>query len=308
MSRKLVEGDVNLVIVGSIGIDTIETPAEKREDILGGSVSYACAASSFYCRTGMVGVVGEDFPSKYTELYEMFGIDLAGLQKVPGKTFRWSGVYEENMNNRRTISTELNVFESFEPVMPEVYSDAPYLLLGNIMPELQLSVLSQMNNLKFVAADTMDLWINIAKEPLIDVISRVDMLTLNDSEARLLTGRHYLGECAEDILAMGPRYVVIKKGEHGAMLVSADGIFLVPAYPLRSVFDPTGAGDTFAGGFMGYISEKGNSEENTVRMALVIGSVVASMGVEAFSLDNLARINRTDIDTRLAEFLEMIRV
>jgi sugar/nucleoside kinase (ribokinase family) len=308
MIRQSSKEDINLVIVGSIGIDTIETPAEKKEEILGGSVSYACAASSFYTGVGMVGIVGDDFPEEYTALYEKFGIDLAGLQKVPGKTFRWSGVYEENMNNRNTLSTDLNVFESFDPEMPEEYRDAPYLLLGNITPELQLNVLSQMNNLKFVVADTMDLWINIAKDALLDVISKVDMLTLNDSEARLLTGEHYLGKCAEAILEMGPRYVVIKKGEHGAMLVSADGIFLVPAFPVKTVVDPTGAGDSFAGGFMGYIAEKDSVDENIVREALLNGSVVASMGVEDFSLDNLARLDRDAIDARLKEFVEMIRV
>ncbi|OVE75417.1 sugar kinase [bacterium E08(2017)] len=299
---------MQLVIVGSIGIDTIETPTAKREDILGGSVSYACAASSFFTNVGMVGVVGDDFPAEYTELYENFGIDLQGLQKVPGETFRWSGVYEENMNNRTTISTELNVFETFSPDVPEGYRDTPYLLLGNITPALQLKVLDQMNGLKFVVADTMDLWINIARDELLEVISKVDMLALNDSEARLLTGEYNLSKCAEAIRDMGPKYVIVKKGEHGAMLLSEDGVFIVPAYPCENVCDPTGAGDSFAGGFMGYIAEQGNVDDETVRHALVNGSVVASIGVEGFSLDNLAATDREAIDARLAEFLEMIRV
>jgi cytidine kinase len=297
---------VDLVIVGSIGLDTIETTATREEDLLGGSVSYACAAASFFTRVGMVGIVGTDFPEEYEKLYATFGIDLSGLEKADGRTFRWSGVYEEDMINRRTLSTELNVFESFTPKLPENYRDAPYILLGNISPELQLHVLSEARKPEFVVADTMDLWINIARDPLGELIGRVDMLTLNDSEARLLTGEHNLKTCAARILEMGPRYVVIKKGEHGAMLVSSDGIFLVPAYPVDEVNDPTGAGDSFAGGLLGILARSGRTDERAVREALLYGSVVASFGVESFSLDSLTKLTQVDIDARLNELKNMI--
>ena len=225
-----------------------------------------------------------------------------------GKTFHWSGVYEDDMINRRTLATELNVFADFAPELPESYRDAPFILLGNISPELQLHVLSQARSPKFVIADTMDLWINIADEPLMDVISKVNMLTLNDSEARLLTQEHNLKTCAKKILDMGPDYVVIKKGEHGAMLVTRDGIFLVPAYPVDEVHDPTGAGDSFAGGFMGYLAKQGEVTDRVVKEALLCGSVVASFGVEAFSLESLESLTIEQIDARLTELKEMIQL
>ena len=299
---------VDMLIVGSIGLDTIETKADKREELLGGSVSYACAAASFFAPTGMVGIVGSDFPEAYMDCYRGFGIDLEGLVTEEGKTFRWSGVYEDDMINRRTLSTDLNVFADFAPELPEGYRDAPFILLGNISPELQLHVLSQACAPKFVIADTMDLWINIADEPLMDLISKVNMLTLNDSEARLLTQEHNLKTCARKILDMGPDYVVIKKGEHGAMLVTRDGIFLVPAYPVDEVHDPTGAGDSFAGGFMGYLAKQGEVTDRVVKEALLCGSVVASFGVEAFSLDSLESLTAEQIDARLAELKQMIEL
>lgn len=302
------EKDVELVIVGSIGLDTIETPFEKREELLGGSVSYACAAASFYTEVGMVGVVGSDFHDDYMNLYKQFGIDLEGLQCVEGRTFRWSGVYDADMINRKTLSTELNVFEQFMPVMPPSYRAARYILLGNIAPELQLHVLDQVDAPEFVVADTMDLWINIAREKLVEVIGRVDMLMLNDSEARLLTDQYHLRRCAETIRAMGPRYVVIKKGEHGAMLFGPDGLFLVPAYPVDAVTDPTGAGDTFAGAMMGHLAQNGGVSDGAMRTALLHGAVVASHGVEAFSLDRLAALTTEDIGTRFTELKTMIAV
>ena len=300
---------IDLVIVGSIGLDTIETKFEKRDDLLGGSVSYACAASSFFAKTGMVGVVGGDFPPDYMDTYRSFGIDLDGLVKDDaGKTFRWSGVYEEDMINRRTLSTDLNVLETFSPELPESYRDAPFILLGNILPELQLHVLAEARSPKFVIADTMDLWINIAKESLLEVIGKVNMLTLNDSEARLLTDEHNLKICAQKILDMGPDYVVIKKGEHGSMLVTRSGIFLVPAYPVDDVIDPTGAGDSFAGGFMGYLAGKGEVTDANVKEALLCGSVVASFGVESFSLESLKTLTAEQIEVRLDELKEMTRI
>ena len=300
--------DLDLVVVGSIGIDTIETKYERQEEILGGSVSYACAAASFFAATGMVGVAGTDFPDEYMECYRHFGIDLDGLTLAEGQTFRWSGVYEDDMNNRRTLSTCLNVFADFMPELPEHYRKAPFLLLGNISPELQLHVLSQVKSPKFVIADTMDLWINIADDPLQNVIRSVNMLTLNDGEARLLTQEQNLKACARRILEMGPDYVVIKKGEHGALLATRDAFYIIPAYPVDEVVDPTGAGDSFAGGFMGYLSQQARINDVTVCEALLRGSVVASFGVEAFSLNRLSVLKKNEIETRLAELKAMIRI
>lgn len=299
---------MKLVIVGSIGLDDIETPFESRKRLLGGSVSYACTAASFYLQTGMVGVVGDDFPEEYCAAYRDRGIDLTGLQKVSGKTFAWSGVYEDDMINRRTISTDLNVFADFSPELPEEYRDAPFILLANISPELQLHVLDQARNLQFVVADTMNLWIDIAREPLMKLISRVDMLTLNDEEARMLTGQYNLRKCAGMILDYGPRFVVIKKGEHGATLFSRDGIFITPAYPVNDVRDPTGAGDAFAGGFMGALAKGGAVSDSDIRRALLHGSTVASFAVEQFSLDSLKGLTTASIDTRLKELQSMMVV
>lgn len=302
--------DVNpqLVIVGSIGIDTIETPREKRIEILGGSVSYACAAASFFVKTGMVGVVGTDFPPEHRVLWENMGINLDGLQTAEGKTFRWSGVYEANMDNRRTLSTELNVFEKFSPELPGAYRDAPYLFLGNIAPELQLHVLEQIHSPKFILIDTMDLWIHIARDRLIEVVGKCNMLTLNESEARLFTGTHSLMDAAEQLLAMGPEFVLIKKGASGSMLFSKNGIFLLHAFPLADFKDPTGAGDTFAGGLMGALAESGATDENAIRRAMLYGSVTAAFGVEEFSLERLATLDRAQIEKRAGQLRTMCRL
>jgi sugar/nucleoside kinase (ribokinase family) len=302
------QNPVNLVVVGSIGLDTVATPWERRDEILGGSVSFACAGASFFTPVGMVGVVGEDFPEGYLQVYRGFGVDLQGLQQVPGRTFRWSGVYDADMNNRRTLATELNVFAAFQPELPASYRQAPYVFLANIAPDLQLHVLSQVESPKFVAADTMDLWINTARDRLLEVIAAVDLVTLNDSEARLLAGEQNLVKAARKIMGWGPKYVIIKKGEHGAMLFSAAGVAVVPAFPLESVLDPTGAGDTFAGGFMGALAESGSTEPLALRRAMAYGSVVASFGVEAFSLDRLQKLTRAEIDGRLLAFRELIRL
>ena len=306
--RPFVMSDIKLWIVGSIGIDNIATPAEQRTDLLGGSVTYACAAASFFTQVGAVGVVGSDFPQAFLERYRRFGIDLAGLQTRAGATFRWSGVYEADLINRRTLDTQLGVFAEFSPELPESFRDAPFVLLGNIVPALQLHVLDQARGRPFVVVDTMDLWIRIAKPDLEKVIRRANMLTLNDSEARLLTGRYNLLECARDILAMGPQYVVIKKGEHGAMLYSAQGIALIPAYPVDQVADPTGAGDCFAGAFMGFLAQTGASriDEPLLRRALLHGSVVASFGVEAFSSERLEKLSKGEIDSRVAALRNMM--
>lgn len=307
MKSKVAGSKVDLVVVGSVGLDTVETPGGSWKERLGGSVSYACAAARLFARTGMVGVVGTDFPAGHTRLFKRLGIDTAGLQVARGRTFRWSGVYDTDMINRRTISTELNVFADFVPDLPESYKEAPFVLLGNIAPSLQLHVLKQMRRPKFVSADTMDLWIRTAKADLARVIGQVDMLAVNDSEARLLTGRYSLKDAGRQILAMGPRYVVIKKGEHGAMLMEkSGGIALFPAFPVDAVRDPTGAGDAFAGACMGHIAETGRVTSAIVRRALVAGSVVASFGVEAVSLDGLSGLTRSKADGRTRELVAML--
>ena len=299
---------INLTIVGSIGIDTIETPTEKREEILGGSVSYACAAASFFTQSGMVGVVGTDFPQTFRDRWTKMNINLDGLQTQEGKTFRWSGIYEANMDNRTTLSTDLNVFEEFSPNLPETYRDAPYLFLGNIHPALQLHVLEQVHTPRFVLIDTMDLWINIAKEELTQVIGKCDMLTLNESEAQLFTGEHSLMQAAKALIKLGPDYVLIKKGGNGSMLYSRDDLFLLHAYPLDTFADPTGAGDSFAGGLMGALAASGKTDAEAIRQAMVYGSVVASFGVEEFSLDRLQRLDRDQIDQRLNQFRAICRI
>lgn len=299
---------VQLVIVGSVGLDTVETPHDRQDEILGGSASYACAAASFFTEVGMVGVIGTDFPSSHRTLYEKFSINLDGLQIEEGKTFRWSGVYGENMNHRETLSTHLNVFESFSPELPPVYCQSPYLFLGNISPELQMSVLEQIDNPRFVAADTMNLWIDISTDALLEVIKKVDMLTLNDAEALQLTGKHSLLAAGEELLGHGPRYILIKKGEHGSMLFSQNGIFLTTAFPVDRVRDPTGAGDMFAGGLMGYLASTDNITDETIRNAILYGSVIASFGVERFSLERLEELIEDQIHSRVAHFRRMIDV
>jgi sugar/nucleoside kinase (ribokinase family) len=300
--------DPRLVIVGSIGIDHIETPSVKRSNLLGGSVSYACAAASYRHAPGMVGVVGDDFPPEFLELYRSFDVDLQGLQHAEGETFSWTGVYEENMDNRETLKTVLGVFETFEPTLPESYRTAPFVFLGNMHPGLQLHVLDQIESPEFVLADTMDLWINITRDELVEVIRRVDMLTLNESEARLLTGAHNLIDAAGQLLGMGPDHVLIKKGEHGSMLFGTEGTYIQPAFPLAEVIDPTGAGDSFAGALMGYLTEQRACDHHAIRRAMVHGSVIASFGVEAFSLEGLQGLTQEQIQARTDLLLSMMRV
>lgn len=302
----MMQQDIQIVVVGSIGIDTISTPADHAPDILGGSASYACAAASLFSKTGMVGVVGDDFPAEYEALYRQFNIDLEGLQKQQGKTFRWSGVYRENMDERDTLLTELNVFADFNPVLPDSYRAAPFLFLANIHPALQLEVLDQMSSSSFAFLDTMDLWINTERELLDNVISRVDLLTVNESEAKRLTGSRFLPAAAGILLGMGPKYILIKKGEHGSMLFSRDHVSLLPAFPLASVMDPTGAGDAFAGGMIGALAAAGTVTPRTLRESMVTGSVVASFAVEAFSLNRLQNISQDQVKGRMLEYQAML--
>lgn len=300
--------EVQLVVVGSVGIDTIATPFEERDSILGGSASYACAAAALFTKVGMVGVVGTDFPEDYESLYQRLGINLAGLQKQEGQTFRWSGVYKKNMDERETLATDLNVFADFNPALPDIYKKAPFIFLANIGPDLQQHVLDQVENPRFVAMDTMDLWINIQRDALVKVIEQVDLLTLNESEARKLSGEHFLPVAADYLLNLGPKYVLIKKGEHGSMLFAREGVFLLPAVPLGRVQDPTGAGDAFAGGFMGALAADGSVDESALRKAMVYGSTVASFAVEAFSLDRLSELDRDAIDQRVNTYRGMLQI
>ena len=285
--------------------DSIETPNAKEKNILGGSASYACVAASFFSNIGMIGVIGSDFPDSFKKLWKDMDINLDGLQIQDGKTFRWSGKYEENMDNRETISTELNVFENFQPSIPNSYKNVPYLFLGNIHPKLQLDVLNKMNSPKFVLIDTMDLWINTAKKELEEVISKSNMLTLNESEARLYTNKNDLICAAKELLKIGPDYVLIKKGINGAILYSKDSIFLLHAYPVGACCDPTGAGDSFAGGLMGFLSKYDTINEKTIRKAMAYGTITASFGIEEFSLNKFQKISKKDIDNRFSKFLKM---
>lgn len=290
---------MSVLVVGSTALDSIRTPREQHPRLLGGSASYAAVAGSFFAPMKMVGVVGEDFPQPCLALYRKHKIDLEGLQVVPGKTFHWSGEYEVNMNNRRTLETELGVFESFTPYLPVSYQKSPFVLLANIAPGLQHHVLDQMRRPKFVVADTMDLWLNIALPDLLKLLKRVDGLVLNESEARQLTQEDNLIRAAKNIHGLGPKYVIIKKGEHGAVLSAKGKLFIAPAFPLESVVDPTGAGDCFVGGMMGYLSTATGSVDANLRRAILYGTIVASYCCEGFGLSSLTRVTRGAIEKRV---------
>src|SRR6266446_2293098 len=292
---------MSVLIVGSTALDSIKTPKAENPRLLGGSASHAAVAASFFGPVKLVGVVGKDFPKRYLRLYQRHGIDLEGLQILAGKTFHWSGEYELNMNHRRTLLTELGVFETFTPALPEGHRNSPYVLLANIAPALQHHVLDQMRRPRFVAADTMDLWLNIALPDLLKLLKRLDAFVLNDSEARQLTRGENVVAAIKKIHRLGPRYVIIKKGSHGSILSGPKGYFICPAYPLPKVVDPTGAGDSFVGGMMGYLSTaKGPVDEN-IRRAMIYGSVVASFCCEGFGLLRTAGITRGQIDRRVKE-------
>ena len=296
---------MSVLVVGSIALDTVKTPVEEHTDLLGGSTSYASVAASFFSPVNLVGIVGDDFPKEHVDYLRSRKIDLTGLQIVAGKTFRWSGEYMWDLNTRETRSIALNVFETFEPKLPAGYEKTPYVLLGNIHPNLQSHVLDQMKQPRFVIADTMDLWINNTLEDLLKLIARVHMLILNDSEARMLTKQTSLIKAAAQIRNMGPAYVVIKKGEHGALLFGPEGqFFSCGAYPLEDIHDPTGAGDTFAGGLAGHLAslDHGTVTFDSLRKAVVLGSVLASYNVEAFSLERLRTLTEADIEERYQAF------
>lgn len=298
---------MSVLIVGSTALDSIKTTVSENPRLLGGSASHAAVAASFFSPVKLVGVVGEDFPRRYLQLYRRHRIDLAGLQILPGKTFHWSGEYEANMNNRRTLLTELGVFETFTPTLPETHRTAPFVLLANIAPALQQHVLNQMSRPKFVAADTMDLWLNIALADLLKLVKRLDGFVLNDSEAHQLTKEDNLFAALKKIHKLGPKYVIIKKGSHGSVLSGPQGFFLCPAYPLHKVVDPTGAGDSFVGGMMGYLATAKGTIESNLRRAMIYGSVVASFCCEGFGLQRTARLNRARIEQRVKELERLTR-
>ncbi len=298
---------MSVLIVGSTALDSIKTPHAENPRLLGGSASHAAVAASFFAPVKLVGVVGADFPKRYVALYKKHRIDLEGLQIQEGKTFHWSGEYEVNMNNRRTLLTELGVFEKFTPHLPDKFKRIPFVLLANIAPALQHHVLDQMTRPKFVVADTMDLWLNIALPDLLRLLPRVDGFVLNDSEAHQLTKEDNVFAALRKIHKLGPRYVIIKKGSHGSILSGPKGCFICPAYPLHNVVDPTGAGDSFVGGLMGYLSTSRGSVDSNIRRAMIHGSVAASFCCEGFGLTRTTRVNRAEINRRVKELEKLTK-
>jgi sugar/nucleoside kinase (ribokinase family) len=296
---------MSILVVGSTALDSIKTPKTESPRLLGGSASHASVAASFFGPVHLVGIVGDDFPGRYLKLYRRHGINLDALQVVPGKTFHWAGEYEVNMNNRRTLTTELGVFETFQPALPKSLVKTGYVLLANIAPALQHHVLDQMQRPKFIVADTMDLWLTVALNDLLKLLRRIDAFVLNDSEARLLTGEDNLLAALRKIHRLGPKYVIVKKGEHGSLLSSPLGLFLAPAFPLSKVVDPTGAGDSFVGGLLGYLASQKGSVDANLRRAMVYGSAVASFCCEGFGLTRITRTTRAEIEQRV-KFLEKL--
>jgi len=294
---------MSILVVGSVALDSIKTPFGEAKEALGGSATYFSYAASFFAPVQIVAVVGRDFPQKNIDLLKNKGISVDGLEVTDGKTFRWTGLYESDMNSATTISTELNVFESFSPKIPKGQKSVPHVFLANIDPDLQLNVLDQLNTPKFVGCDTMNLWIGTKPESLKRLLKKVDLLMLNDGEARQFTGITNLIKAGYDLLKRGPKIVVIKKGEHGATLLTKDFFFVSPAYPVEDVFDPTGAGDCFAGGFFSSLVSHGNTRNETaLRKAVIFGTVMASFNVESFSLKRLASVKQEDIISRYNEF------
>jgi sugar/nucleoside kinase (ribokinase family) len=297
---------MSVLIVGSIALDTVKTPVEEHADLLGGSASYAALGASFFTPVKLVGIVGDDFPESELNFWKSRQIDASGVQRVTGKTFRWSGEYAWDMNTRETRSVALNVFEHFRPELPENYRETDFVLLANIAPALQSHVLDQMTRPRFVVADTMDLWIETTRADLDALLPRVDLLILNDSEARELTKETSLIKAGRKIRQFGPKYVAIKKGEHGALLFGEDQFFSSGAYPLEDIHDPTGAGDTFAGGMAGYLATtSGTPDFARLRRAIIYGSVLASFNVEAFSLERLRTLTMDEVKARYAVFRAM---
>ena len=300
---------MKIVSVGTVAFDAIETPFGKTDKIVGGACTYiSLSAAYFNDSPNLISVVGEDFPKETIDLFKQRGINTEGLQIKEGeKTFFWSGKYHQDMNTRDTIDTQLNVLESFDPIVPNSYQDCDILMLGNLTPSVQMKVIQQMETQpKLIVLDTMNFWMEIAMDDLKEVIKQIDVLTINDEEARLLSGEHSLRKAAKIILQMGPKYLIIKKGEHGALLFGDNNIFYAPALPLEEVFDPTGAGDTFAGGFVGYLSTCDNINWEAMKKAIIVGSAMASFTVEKFGIERLVALDENQIEERINEFKKLV--
>lgn len=299
---------MSLIVVGSVAYDGVETPHGKVDRMLGGAATYIALSASYFTKVGIVAVVGDDFAQEDHDLLARHGVDLEGLERVPGKTFFWAGKYSPDMNDRETLVTELNVFAEFEPKLPESYKSSPYLLMGNIQPRLQRNVRNQMTNLRLAGGDTMNYWIADFREELLATIREWDFLLINDGEARMLSGENNLKKAAAKILEMGPHTLVIKRGEYGAMLFRKDFYFIVPGYLLENVFDPTGAGDSFAGGFIGYLAQQGfdleasHVDRHELSRAVIYGSVMGSFCCERFGVERFRTLKRSEIDARFEEF------
>ena len=296
----------SLLIVGSVGLDTVETVAGRHIDILGGAASYSAVAASFLAPARLVAVVGSDFPDQHVAFMKSRHVDLAGLEVAEGKTFRWSGKYAPDFSTRTTLDTQLNVFSTFKPKLPPAWKDSEFVFLANIDPELQLDVLQQVSRPRFVACDTMNFWIEGKREALSRLLQKVDMLLLNDEEARQLSGLSSLPAAARAIRKMGPSAVVIKRGDAGALLFHEGGVFAAPAFPIETVVDPTGAGDSFAGGFMGWLARMGGTSPADIRTALILGSVLASYCVEDFSLNRFQTLDLTGVRDRFSAFADLV--
>ncbi len=292
----------NILVVGSVAFDSVETPFGKAEDVLGGSGTYFSVAASYFSKISLVAVVGEDFPDEYVKVLEDKGVDLEGLKKVPGETFRWKGRYEYDLNQAHTLETHLNVFSDFDPVIPDSYKKAPYVFLANIDPELQLKVLEQVDSPKMVACDTMNFWIESKPEVLKKLFKSVDLIVINEGEAREFASDASLVKAARTILDLGAKVLIVKRGEYGALMFNGTSVFSAPAYPLEDIFDPTGAGDCFAGGLMGYLAKSDDLTEANIRKAIIFGSAMASFNVEAFSLERLKELSEDEINERYGEF------
>jgi sugar/nucleoside kinase (ribokinase family) len=300
----IINENIDLVIVGTVALDTVETPYGRADRVLGGSGSFAGCAASFFTKPGLSAIVGEDFPDKYLDLLGSRGIDTEGVVRAKGKSFFWAGRYETDVNVRTTTATELNVLENFDPALPAAYRGARYLFLANIDPKLQLKVLDQCEEVKFTVLDTMNYWIENTRDALDRVLSRVDAVLLNDEEARMLCGTPNLRGAAKSVLEMGPKIAIVKKGEHGVMMFAKDWFFALPGFPLETVKDPTGAGDSFAGGFIGYIASRGREDAATLRQAVAAGSATASFCCEDFSVERFIRLNPAEVAERAAAFRE----
>ena len=297
---------MTVLVVGSVALDSVETPFGKADDVIGGSGTFFSASASLLAPVQLVGVVGDDYPMKQLEPLKARGVDMAGLEQATGESFRWRGRYRHDLNSAETLETRLGVFSHFSPKIPAQFKDAPFVFLGNIDPRLQLDVLKQVNKPKLVACDTMNFWIESRRPDIFELIKHVDLITLNDAEARQLTDCSNLVKAARWIMERGPSMVIIKKGEHGAFLFKGTSIFFAPAYPLEAVFDPTGAGDSFAGGFMGYLARTGDLSDANLRRAVVYGSAMGSFAVEKFSVERLLEIDMSDLLSRVAEFRRLV--